>query len=361
MKTHLALLAVALAFCGCSRGLDKPIDVNRVDVSSQSFAFESSRRADEIVVDPSASETYEIGVSSEGVQAEMGKFLLLKREGADAALKLTQRTHPAEADPWIAWDARYECFVFENDDYSHFKKYTGELCMLSRGVLNDRSSFDIDCNAFTVSCPWDGWVEYGDSIIGMARTDKTDINDVNFADPKLKWHYREKPADRRKRSECADANEVAFPTPPSTSAARQKADETGVHLGGVRAEAGKFILLQREGADAALKITEQTRRNRTDGKAYGAKYECFVFEKDDYSRSKKYTGEVHFSWAERGSDSCYIECETFRVEWWLDDWIFYGNSITAMARTNTTDIKDVNFADPSLQWHYRKKGRSGTK
>jgi hypothetical protein len=46
-------------------------------------------------------------------------------------------------------------------------------------------------------------------------------------------------------------------------------------------------------------------------------------------------------------DHVYARCGAFKVEWSQGDWI------SAMARTDKTDIKDVNFADEKLEWYYR--------
>jgi len=131
--------------------------------------------------------------------------------------------------------------------------------------------------------------------------------------------------------------------------------ETGVGETAIRAEIGRFILLRRDGADVALKLMEHTRPSRRDMGMLGARYVCFVFEDDDYSHFKKYVGEVY----EREGGGffrfrhVYVKCGTFKIEWSMGDWIYFGDSISAMARTDKTDIEDVDFADETLEWHHR--------
>ncbi len=139
--------------------------------------------------------------------------------------------------------------------------------------------------------------------------------------------------------------------------------ETGVIPRAIRAETGKFLLLKQRDLDVALKIVEHTRPSQDDAPTWGAKYECFVFENDDYSRFQRYTGEVYER--ERGrvyvlssAKPEYIDCRTFQIEWSKADWIYFNDSISAMARTDKIDIKDVNFLDEKLPWHHRSKPAS---
>ena len=86
----------------------------------------------------------------------------------------------------------------------------------------------------------------------------------------------------------------------------------------------------------------------------GARYVCFVFEDDDHFRVKKYVGEVYEPDGRGVPNHVYVKCGTFKVEWSMGDWIYFGDSISAMARTDKTEIEDVDFADETLEWHHRK-------
>jgi hypothetical protein len=203
MKAQIVLLVVCLSLLGCSRESSRPSGANRATFANPQSASdlpETSSPSDANMVtfrvprsifdETAASRAYEIGFSSEGVRTEVGKFILAKREGADAALKLTERTHPAPEDN-VPLGAKYECFVFEKDDYSHFRKYIGEVHSPHEGGAI--ATEYVECDTFRFRWSIGDWITYGDSIIALARTDKTDIKDVNFADPKLEWHYRKKP------------------------------------------------------------------------------------------------------------------------------------------------------------------------
>jgi hypothetical protein len=148
-------------------------------------------------------------------------------------------------------------------------------------------------------------------------------------------------------------NTLGYSPPPPDVDEDIKANQTGVGKDSIRAEVGKFILLKRRGSDVALKIVENTRPRRDSvGVMLGAKYQCFVFDNDDRSHFKQYAGEVYMPDGEGVADHADIDCGTFRVLWGPGNWIAYYDSISAIARTDTVDIKDVNFADPKLEWHY---------
>jgi len=140
--------------------------------------------------------------------------------------------------------------------------------------------------------------------------------------------------------------------PPDVNAPFEAA-RTGASENAIKAEVGKFLLLRQERLDVALKIVEHTRPDRGDAARPGARYECLVFEKDDHSRFNKYVGEVYEP-DEGVVNHVWIDYGAFRIEWSLGDWIYFSDWVTAMARTDKTDVKDVNFADEKLQWHYRK-------
>jgi hypothetical protein len=260
-KAHIVLLAVLLFLWGCSPETDNPPDGNAV------------------------LEEVNTGVAATAVRAEVGRFILLKQDGLDVALKIVEHTRPSQDDA-PTWGARYECFVFEGDDYSRFQKHTGEVYEpdFNRGlVLFPKRPQYVDCRTFQIEWSLADWIYFDDSISAMARTDKTDIKDVSFVDDKLQWHRRSKPA-----------SSVASPTRSSfDSNTYSEQIRTGVGGNAIRAEVGKFILLKRDGPDVALKIIEHTRPNRSDAARPGARYECFVFEKDDQSRFNKYVGEVY--------------------------------------------------------------------
>ena len=156
---------------------------------------------------------------------------------------------------------------------------------------------------------------------------------------------------------CRDANALFDGYPPDFGATIEQA-KTGVTPRAVRADVGKFVLLKREGADATLKIIKHTHLRWKD-EALGARYECFVYEKDDYSRFAKYSGEVYEPAGDGTMDHVHVECGTFKVLWSMGDWIYFDDTISAIAKTDKTDIRDVDFSDTKLTWHYRGQSDNG--
>jgi hypothetical protein len=325
MKTATTFLAVAFVLSGCSQEPEVPSDAN---VSSG---------------------VVEAGGSPRAIRAEVGQFLLLRQDGLDVALKIVEHTRPSQDDA-PTWGARYECFVFDGDDYSRFQRYAGEVYERESGgvyVLPSTKPEYVDCGTFHIEWSLADWIYFDDSISAMARTEKTDIADVNFLDQRLQWHRAGVPA-----------SSIATPTsrPPDINTYEEQI-RTGVGENAIRAEVGKFLLLKRDGPDVALKIIEHTRPSQSNAAKPGAWYECFVFENHDYSRFTKYTGEVYEP-DEGVVNHVWIKYGMFQVEWSQGDWIYFRDSISAMARTDKADIKDVNFADPKLQWHYPEKPAS---
>lgn len=132
---------------------------------------------------------------------------------------------------------------------------------------------------------------------------------------------------------------------------RARPEKNYIGNNAVRADVGKFILLKREGNRVALKITQQTRPVGEDQYFKGARYECYVFLGKDHDQSMKYVGEVYDSDSSGdGHRNVYIDCDTFRIEWSLSNWIYFGDSIYEVARTEAKDIANVDFKDSSLVW-----------
>lgn len=119
----------------------------------------------------------------------------------------------------------------------------------------------------------------------------------------------------------------------------------------VQAPYGRFILLQRAGPSVALRIVEHTKPG-PDGENYGARYECHVFHAAG-APPTRLVGEVFEPQGGGVANHVHIDCGSFRIEWSRGDWIYYGDSVTAMAKTEATDINEIDFSDPGLVWYYR--------
>jgi hypothetical protein len=125
---------------------------------------------------------------------------------------------------------------------------------------------------------------------------------------------------------------------------------TGSAIRSIKIGIGNFLLLKFCDHDVALKLTESTRKSNTDKSYLGAKYECFVFTNHDYKNYRKCLGEVFEPNGGGFEDNIYIKCEKLKIEWSRSNWIYFNDSIKAMAETNIKDIKDINFDDKKLKW-----------
>jgi len=130
------------------------------------------------------------------------------------------------------------------------------------------------------------------------------------------------------------------------------ASDARVGKNAIRADIGTIMLLRKDLCNIALIITKETRPAKNGSYYEGGEYSCYVFRGNDRRHYTKYSGEVFQS--DGQSQSEYINCGTFRIEWSLSNWIYFGNSVYAMAITEKTKIEDVDFDDVSLKWFYAK-------
>ena len=128
-----------------------------------------------------------------------------------------------------------------------------------------------------------------------------------------------------------------------------------------QAEAGKFFLIRTGEATAVIKLTEHTQTG--DG---GAKYECYwqSASSTDYASVSVQAsgGEVYenyertprpqggFALKDAGGQ-LFVNCGPFTIPWSISDWIYFpSRKDVAIAFTPWSDLSEVNFSDPSLEW-----------
>jgi hypothetical protein len=132
----------------------------------------------------------------------------------------------------------------------------------------------------------------------------------------------------------------------------------GIGDNAIRAEIGKFMLLRNGGTNIALRIARGTHPSKKQSSMLGADYELYAFESGSNAPPRKYTGEVYEIDGTGRLDHITITGGAFSVMWSVPSWIYFSQSVLAMARTQTTNVQDIDFADKNLKWFTRLPGNN---
>lgn len=128
-------------------------------------------------------------VSSRSVRADVGKFLLLKSNRLNVALRIIRPTRLNKNKAHYN-GAEYECYLCNNEKCPVIDHYRGEVFEPEAGGIAD--SIYIKCGKIKIEWSISNWIYFNESIYAISRTELTTIEDIKITDTKLKWYYRDK-------------------------------------------------------------------------------------------------------------------------------------------------------------------------
>ena len=129
------------------------------------------------------------GVSSRSVRADVGKFLLLKSDRQNVALKIIKLTRLSKNKAHY-YGAEYECYLCDSEKCLISDRYEGEVFEPEGGGIAD--NIFIKCGKIKIEWSKSNWIYYSESINAISRTELTAIEDIKITDKQLKWYYRDK-------------------------------------------------------------------------------------------------------------------------------------------------------------------------